>query len=329
MKVKYLMVTALMFIVGALLFPMTAQAAEIDHPRVQAVVSGEVLRIEAQNGFFAVEAIFVNGTRFNFRVDSVLQVDLLAFDDAEIITVYAIDFAGNRSNTVTVNNPHYIGLTVQSQQTNPPQGGIPVTPTAQQTNPFTPDGQASVLDNATNDDEKEFFTFTTPAGNVFFLVVDRQRGSDNVYFLNAVTEQDLIALAEQAGNQISGSGTDGIPVGTAPQTPDELPTDTTEDVGTNVGTATADSGGNNGTIIFLIIAMAIAGGAGYYFKIVRPKQQAQDDDFADEDEEDLGEEMEFEDEAAEADESGEYFDISDSDNSEIGEDGEDERSGDR
>ena len=326
MKVKYLSVLALMFCMGALLFPITAHAAEVDPPRVQATIAGEVLWVEARNGFFAVEAIFVNGTRFNFRVDSVLQVDLLAFDDSEIITVHAIDFAGNRSNTVTVTNPHYIGFNVPAQPTTPPQG-IPVTP--QQSNPFTPDGQASVLDNATNDDEKEFFTFTTPAGNVFFLIVDRQRGTDNVYFLNAVTEQDLIALAEQAGNQISGTGTDGIPVGTAPQTPDEQPTDTAESTDTTPGTATADSGGNNGTIIFLIIAMAIAGGAGYYFKIVRPKQQAQDDDYADEDEEDLGEEMEFEDEVSEADEDGEYFDISDSDNSDINEDGEDGTEDDR
>ena len=323
MKTKYLTVMALMLCVGAFLFPITAQAQEVDPPRVQAVVSGDVLRVEAKNGFFAVEAIFVNGTRFNFRVDSILQVDLLAFDDLEIITVHAIDFAGNRSNTVTVTNPHYVGF---NQPAQPPQG-IPVTPTPQQTNPFTPDGQASVLDNATNDDEKEFFTFQTPAGNVFFLIVDRQRGSDNVYFLNAVTEQDLIALAAQAGNQISGSGTDGIPVGTAPQVPDEQPTDTAEDNGTAADTPANDSGGNNGTIIFLVMAMAIAGGAGYYLKIVRPKQQAQDDDYADEDEEDeedLGEEMEFEDEPTEADEDREYFDISDSDDSEVGENREDD-----
>ena len=340
LKVKYLLVLALMLCpgrkilrilllglaayMGALLFPMTAYAAEVDNPRVQAAISGEVLRVEAQNGFYAVEAIFVNGTRFNFRVDSVLQVDLLAFDDSEVITVYAIDFAGNRSNTVTVNNPHYIG-NVQAPPTQ--TQGIPVTP--QQSNPFTPDGQASVLDNATNDDEKEFFTFQTPAGNVFFLVVDRQRGNDNVYFLNAVTEQNLIALAEQSGNQISGTGTDGIPVGTAPQMPDEPETDSAENNNATADTSESESGGNNGTIIFLIIAMAIAGGAGYYFKIVRPKQQAQDDDYADEDEEDLGEELEFEDEVTEADEDGEYFDTSDSDDSDIDEDSEEEAEDDR
>jgi len=316
---------ALMFCMGAFLFPMTVQAESVDPPTVRASVSGEILRIEAQNGFYAVEAIFVNGRRFNFRVDSVLQVDLLAFDDSETIIVYAIDFAGNRSNVVTVINPHYVPTVPQ-----PPQG-IPVAPPqSPQTNPFTPDGQAGVLDNAMNGDEKEFFTFQTPAGNVFFLIVDRQRESNNVYFLNAVTEQDLVALAAQAGNEISVSGNNdgGIPVSTIPMTPHEPPTDTTADTEPEPtpDTSTTDSGGsNNGTMIFLLIAIAIAGGVGYYLKIVRPKQQAQDDDYADEDEEDLGEEMEFEDEPTEQSDSDDnnedYYNTDDSGDSEDGEAG--------
>ena len=36
--------------------------------------------------------------------------------------------------------------------------------------------------------------------------------------------------------------------------------------------------GSAGTIIFLIVALLAAGGVGYYVKIVRPKQQAEDDE---------------------------------------------------
>ena len=305
MRIKYVALLALMLCIGAFLFPQTALASESGNPpTVRATVEGELLRIEASGGFLGVEAIFINGQRFNFRVDGVLNVDLLAFREIETISVYAVDFAGHRSNTVEVRNPHYIGLTSQQTQpnnppqSNPPQGGIPVTPS--QSNPFTPDGQASVLDNATNDDEKEFFTFTTPAGNVFFLIVDRQRGTDNVYFLNAVTEQDLMALAEQSGNQISGTGTGGIPVSTVPQTPDDEQPDNAEQAPSDP--SPADSGGGNGTMIFLLVAIAIAGGVGYYLKIVRPKQQASGDyDDEDEDEEDIGEEMQFEDDPEDAD----------------------------
>jgi len=291
---------------GAFLFPQTAFASQNDNrPIVTAAVEGEILRIEATGGFLGVEAIFINEQRFNFRVDGVLSVDLLAFRDSANISIYAVDFAGNMSNVVGVTNPHYIGLVSQQQtpQPDPPQG-IPVTPS--QPNPFTPAGQASVLDNATNDDEKEFFTFTTPAGNVFFLIVDRQRGTDNVYFLNAVTEQDLIALAEQSGNQISGSGTGGIPVSTTPQTPEgEQPDNAEQEQSTP---PPADSGGGNSTMIFLLVAVAIAGGVGYYLKIVRPKQQASGDyDDEDEDEEDIGEEMQFEDDPEDADMDGDYY----------------------
>ena len=54
-------------------------------------------------------------------------------------------------------------------------------------NPFTPDGTGTVVDKATDKDGKEFYTITTPDENIFFLVIDNQKSSENVYFLNAVT----------------------------------------------------------------------------------------------------------------------------------------------
>ena len=60
---------------------------------------------------------------------------------------------------------------------------------------LTPDGQGTVVDDVTSSDDKEFYTITTPAENVFYLVIDKQRDGENVYFLNAVTEADLLALA--------------------------------------------------------------------------------------------------------------------------------------
>lgn len=183
--------------------------------------------------------------------------------------------------------------------------------------PFTPDGQATVTDHVTEDDGKEFFTFTTPAGNVFFLIIDHQRDGNNVYFLNAVTEQSLIALAERAGTEISGS-TGGIPVSSTPSLPDEqLPNAPMEEEPEQY--PTEDSGGN-GMLIFLVIAVAGAGGAGYYFKVVRPKQQASIDDDEDDDipENDDSEEMQFMDEPPEqgdvdSDDYDEYFDVDDDD----------------
>ena len=59
-----------------------------------------------------------------------------------------------------------------------------------------PGGTGTVIENATEGDGKEFYTIMTPDENVFYLIIDRQRNTENVYFLNAVTEADLLPLAE-------------------------------------------------------------------------------------------------------------------------------------
>jgi len=71
----------------------------------------------------------------------------------------------------------------------------PATPEPEP-NPFTPDGQGTMVDNAIDQDGKEFFTIMAADESVFYLVIDRQRETENVYFLNAVTVADLMALAE-------------------------------------------------------------------------------------------------------------------------------------
>ena len=76
----------------------------------------------------------------------------------------------------------------------------PATPEPEP-NPFTPDGQGTMVDNATDQDGKEFFTIMAADESVFYLVIDRQRETENVYFLNAVTVADLMALAEPSPNR--------------------------------------------------------------------------------------------------------------------------------
>ena len=157
------------------------------------------------------------------------------------------------------------------ETTQPPRR--PQTTAPAPRNPFTPDGVATVLDNATGAD-KEFFTFTTPAGNVFFLVIDRSRGQDNVYFLNAVTEQDLLALAS-SNNPV-------VPIPTTASQPEPTPE-------TPAAPAAPEAQSNsNGTMIFIVIAVAVFGAAAYYFKIVRPKKQGKNMDDEEEYEDEYG-----------------------------------------
>lgn len=173
--------------------------------------------------------------------------------------------------------------------------------------PLTPNGQATVLDHASGEDGKEFFTITTADNNVFYLIVDRQREEENVYFLNAVTETDLLSLA-QADEQ--------------PELilePEEEPTcNCTQkceagDVNTLcpvckenrkacVGEVPEEpepeaKESNAGLILFVVLILAVGGAVGWYLKIYRPKQEfMEDDDSEEEESEEFGTETINEDE---------------------------------
>lgn len=271
-----LIICALAILAGAFSFPMTVQANPIGNvapPNVHAEIVGSLLRIEATDGFYPIEAVFINNRRFNFRVDSALLIDISQYiATGDTIAVYAVDFAGNVSNTVLL--------------TPPP----PVQPP--QPNNLSPEGQGEIVDHATDGDGIEFITINTPAGNTFFLVIDHTRGGNNVYFLNAVTEWDLLTLAADADLPTPPQFTEPPPppvvIQEAPPQPEPTP-EPVED----------SEGGNTGMIIFMVIAGAGVFAAAYYFKILKPKQMKEmqgDDDFDDdEDEDDFDEDSEDED----------------------------------
>lgn len=140
--------------------------------------------------------------------------------------------------------------------------------------PFTPDGTGTVVDNATDEDGKEFFTITTADEAVFYLVIDRQRSTENVYFLNAVTVSDLMALAEQDQKP------EAPPPVTEPD-PEPEPDPAPE--------PEPQKSGGAGMLLAALAVLALGGGAGWYFKIYRPKQQRAaepEEDHADYDEPD-------------------------------------------
>jgi hypothetical protein len=143
------------------------------------------------------------------------------------------------------------------------------------------DGTGTVVDSATDEEGKQFYTITTPAGNTFYLIIDLERDSDNVYFLDAVTEKDLLALAE-SDDDTEESDTDSAVTSTAePETTAEVTatTETSGDTAEQTSTETQDN--NMGTLLLVLAVVLIGGGAGYYFKIYRPKHQRADieDDF--------------------------------------------------
>lgn len=65
-----------------------------------------------------------------------------------------------------------------------------------ETQPLTPDGNLEVVDDIVHED-KQFITVKSRSGAEFYIVIDRSRDSDNVYFLNQVDDVDLFALLEE------------------------------------------------------------------------------------------------------------------------------------
>ena len=150
---------------------------------------------------------------------------------------------------------------------------------------------------------KQFITVETRGGNTFYIVIDYDKPVDEegeqyyTYFLNMVDEADLLAALEAAGGELpvcdcadrcaAGAVNTDCPVcatnmaecvGTVPEPePVEEPEPTEPE---------PEKSGGAGMLIPLLAVLAIGGGAGWYFKIYRPKQQK-----AAEPEEDYSEEL--------------------------------------
>jgi hypothetical protein len=309
---------ALILCLGAFLMPVTAYAQTPDTtpPTLTAVLDNGTLTATAKDDGSGVDSIYVGKHRFATLADgtAVLRFKDYAGTADKQVEVYATDVAGNRSVSVMVDNPYYAAPASPTPAPTPtptpapsatptpaPSANPTPSPTEEPTptpgtdlpepqppadgtteeaipdggNAFTPDGGGTVQDNATDADGKEFFTVTSAAGNVYYLIIDRQRGTENVYFLSPVTEDDLMGLTD--GGAITEPGlTQPEPQTPEPSAPTEQPEQTEPEQ--------EQDGGGTGTIIFILLAVAIAGGAGYYFKIVKPRKetaQVQEDDFED------------------------------------------------
>ena len=345
MRTKHIFkVLALVLFIFAFALPTTAFAAggkDTVPPSLEASLTDGKVQIEAADDNSGVEAVYIDENRVNSLTDGKASVILKDYAGKEkSVSVYAVDYAGNHSETVKFDNPYYTESKPEAQTSTKP-AQTQSAGTAAQTKPsgssggstntasgnagnasaensgnadtgdtqeentssipegaFTPDGSASVLDEAQETaDDKQFYTITTEAGNVFYLIIDGKRDSQNVYFLNGVTEADLMALAEKGDGSMS-----VIPAGdtctcTEKCEAGKVRTDCPvckNDLTGCVGKETKPSEpeqpeteqpkkdtGSIGTIIFVVLALLAVGGIGYYVKIVRPKQQAADEEFED------------------------------------------------
>lgn len=119
--------------------------------------------------------------------------------------------------------------------------------------PFTQPGNGQVEDHVEDGTgSKEFYTVQTHNGNTFYIVIDKDRMDDNAYLLSQVDERDLMEFVEEE------------PVEETPQVVlEESPVEEPE-----------EPERSHSWIWTLIILLAIAGGAAYwYFRMYLPGQE--------------------------------------------------------
>ena len=338
---------ALVLCMSAIALPVTAYAStgsDTTPPTLSATLNNDKLAVEASDDMSGVEAVYVDDTRINSLVNGKGTVALKDYaGDGKEVTVYAVDYSGNRSKEVKLDNPYYEEpAQTQAASSAAPQSSSGETQAAPSQTPapspssnnasgnsessqaaqtpstsqeeteassessatedetesavpegaFTPEGTGTVLDSATEqEDDKQFYTITTADGNVFYLIIDGKRDSENVYFLNGVTEEDLLSLAQQDNGSESaievvtcnctekceaGKVNTSCPVCVASMTgctgkePTPTPTEQPEEP--------KEKGGNPGVVLALVLFALLGGGAAfYYFKFLKPKQNVKGD----------------------------------------------------
>lgn len=184
-------------------------------------------------------------------------------------------------------------------------------PTVELGEGFTEDGNLVtrdlLYDKHTN---KQFITVQTSGGNTFYIVIDYDKPVDEdgeqyeTYFFSIVDEADLLAAMEAAGMEVPACAcavkcaagaintdcpvcatnmTECVGVAPEPESVEEPEPDPQSE---------PEQKSNTGTLLLILAVALIGGGAGWYFKVYRPKHQR-----AEQPEEDYGDELEDYDDA--------------------------------
>lgn len=139
---------------------------------------------------------------------------------------------------------------------------------------ITPSGDTE-KDKENPVDVRQFLTFQTKSGKTMHLIVDHSSNQDNVRLLTEVGEQDLLNMIESEDkNTIKVEEPKKEEV--KKEEPKAVPVK--EEKKSGIGS-------------FLIIALVIGGviGAGYYFKVVKAKEDRMLEDFEEDDEDYISE----------------------------------------
>lgn len=139
---------------------------------------------------------------------------------------------------------------------------------------ITPSGDTE-KDKENPVDVRQFLTFQTKSGKTMHLIVDHSSNQDNVRLLTEVGEQDLLNMIESEDKN-----TTKVEEPKKEEVKKEEPK-----------TVPVKEEKKSGIGSFLIVALVIGGviGAGYYFKVVKAKEDRMLEDFEEDDEDYISE----------------------------------------
>jgi hypothetical protein len=183
-------------------------------------------------------------------------------------------------------------------------GGSP-NGTENSASPLTPDGNLELVDDVYQaSDGKQFITVQSKNDNTFYIVIDRDKNGENVYFLNLVDEADLMALMQDGEVTVKCTCTDRCEAGDVDMNCPVCKTNLTECTGTvkEEPKPTAvpeepeepepEKSSSAPLLLLLLIAGLGTGGSVYWFKFRKPKPDTKgpddldDYDFGEDDEDD-------------------------------------------
>ncbi len=147
-------------------------------------------------------------------------------------------------------------------------------------NPFTPDGNASILDEADSEQNKYFYTIQTANDNVFYMIIDKDRATGNVYLLSMIDENDLMEFVTEEETQ--DDDTSALPdefkqpstsVNTEPET------ETTEEEKEEPDISEKPDNTSNGTVTLIALGvLAAVFLIGYYIVKIKNKDDYEDEE---------------------------------------------------